>query len=371
MTEIPPRIGRLVEAAAEVVGSTDLATLLDHVVETGMELTGARYGALGVLGDHGALVEFRHHGLDDADAGRIGHLPRGAGVLGTITATGKTVRLEDLSEHPDSVGFPAHHPPMTTFLGVPVRVGDRVFGNLYLTDKPGGFTEDDEIMVELLASTAGSAVSTMRLHERLRRAALHEDRERIARDLHDSIIQDLFAVGLGLQASMAQVATDPNGVRDRLDDAVERLDETISSLRRFIFDLRPPVWSRPGLDTELHDLVEELARPYDIPVVVDTDERTGSIDPDLGDHILAVTKEAVSNALRHSRASEIVVTVRSDEDTVALTITDDGGGFDTSVVGSGMGLSNMRERVTKATGLFRITSDTDWGTAVKATFPIG
>jgi signal transduction histidine kinase len=236
----PERIAGLVEGAASVARQVDLSSLLRSTVEIAMELTGARYGALGVLGDHGGLADFIHVGMSDDTATAIGSPPSGDGVLGTIATTGKTIRLDHIEEHADSVGFPHHHPPMQSFLGVPVRIGDQVFGNLYLTDKDGGFTEDDEILVEFLAITAGSAVSTLGLQERLRRAALLEDRERIARDLHDSIIQDLFAVGLGLQSASSKVTTKPDDVRMRLDEAVERLDETIGALRRFIFDLRPP-----------------------------------------------------------------------------------------------------------------------------------
>ena len=139
---------------------------------------------------------------------------------------------------------------MTAFLGVPVRAGDHVFGNLYLTEKDGGFTEDDEQLVEALAAIAGSAVANVRLQQKLRRLAVVEDRERIARDLHDAIIQDLFAVGLVLQglASRMEEARD----RHDMEEAVERLDSAITELRRFIFDLKPPVWHDRDLGNGAH-----------------------------------------------------------------------------------------------------------------------
>ena len=217
---------------------------------------------------------------------------------------GKTIRVDDLTAHPDAVGFPAGHPPMGSFLGVPVKVGDTVFGNLYLTDKPGGFTEEDEILIEFLAVTAGSAVSTLRLQDRLRRAALLEDRERIARDLHDSIIQDLFAVGLHLQAASARVTTDPEGMRQRIDTSIDQLDESISSLRRYIFDLRPPVWARPNLRESLADLVGQLSAPYRASVSLEVSCAPDLVPRHLADELVATVKEALSNALRHSQAEQ-------------------------------------------------------------------
>ncbi|MFQ5948746.1 MAG: GAF domain-containing protein, partial [Acidimicrobiia bacterium] len=136
------RFAQLIKAAAAVAGQAGLGDVLRTTVHTATELTGARYGALGVLGEHGTLVDFFHVGVSAETVDAIGRLPEGRGVLGTITRTGKTVRIDDISQHPDSVGFPDHHPHMAEFLGVPVRVGESIFGNLYLADKHGGFTEE-------------------------------------------------------------------------------------------------------------------------------------------------------------------------------------------------------------------------------------
>jgi signal transduction histidine kinase len=364
----PSRIRGLIEAAASVVSHVSLSDLLRSTVETAMELTGARYGALGVLGDHGTLSDFIHAGIDPDVAEAIGDLPRGRGVLGVITSAAKTVRLDDISSHPDSYGFPDHHPEMTTFLGVPVRVGSDVFGNLYLTEKPNGFSEEDEITVELLAVIAGTAVATLRLQDRLRRAALTEDRERIARDLHDSIIQDLFAVGLGLQASRDRVASDPDLVTDRIDDAVERLDETIGSLRSYIFDLRAQVLA-PSLRSDIATLAAELARPHGVPVEVTVrcpPNRTAG--PNDG-NVYAVTKEGLSNALRHSRATRIEVTITCRESGITVEVSDDGVGFEPGTATGGMGLANMAERVSVAGGELVVESAPGSGTTLTASFP--
>jgi signal transduction histidine kinase len=366
----PQTVLQLVETAANVAGQVELSELLRATIRTGMQLTGARYGALGVLGEHGIVLDFVHSGMDPTVAREIGHLPRGLGVLGTITREAETIRIDDISAHPDAVGFPDGHPHMESFLGCPVKVGDRVFGNLYLTDKPGGFTEDDEVIVEFLAVTAGTAVSTLRLQERLKRAALHEDRERIARDLHDSIIQDLFAVGLGLQSSTARLEEDPAGVRIQLDGAIDKLDDTIASLRRFIFDLRPPVWARPSLQHEIDRLLSELAEPHDIEIGFDFDLPDDVPDPDVVDDLLAIVKESVSNALRHAGGTTVDVRVALENDRVRVSVSDDGAGFDTDANSDGFGLANMSERIDRVDGSMFIDSVPGRGTIVHASFPV-
>ncbi len=170
---------------------------------------------------------------------------------------------------------------METFLGVPVRVGDRVFGNLYLTEKAGGFTEEDEDLVEALAVIAGSAVANSRVQQRMRRLAVVEDRERIARDLHDAIIQDLFAVGLLLQGLALRLEDDRE--RREIEDAVTRLDDAITSLRKFIFDLKRPSEQGRNWLIELNRIVRQLSDPYGVEVEVKVaEELAGSREPVAG-----------------------------------------------------------------------------------------
>ncbi len=224
----PERLASLIEGAVAVTANADLTQLLFAAAETARDTTGARYAAMGVIGEHGTLIEFLHVGLEPGTAEAIGHPPVGKGVLGTLIRSAKTIRLDRIEDHPDSTGFPPNHPRMETFLGVPVRVGERVFGNLYLTEKPGGFTEEDQHLVEALAVIAGAAISNSRMQQRMRRLAVVDDRERIARDLHDAIIQDIFAVGLLLQG--LALRTEDDRERIDLEDAVTRLDRAIATL---------------------------------------------------------------------------------------------------------------------------------------------
>lgn len=366
----PEKIAGLVEAAAEVAEHVDLTALLESTVRLAMDLTGAEYGALGVLGTHGGLSDFIHVGIDGETAQRIGQLPKGAGLLGTITTVGHAVRTDDISTHSDSVGFPLHHPEMHTFLGVPVRVGDRVFGNLYLTEKAGGFTAEDEQIIEFLAITAGSAISTLRLQERLRRVALIEDRERIARDLHDSIIQELFALGLALQAAVPLVTSDPDEVQARIESATDKLDETIAALRRYIFDLRPPMWATADLRRTLADVVGRLSAPHAADVRLDVTGDTRRLGQAVFDAVVALVTEGLSNAVRHAEPEVVQITVRAGDTQVLVRIEDDGAGFDGASPSSGMGLVNMRSRVEELDGSFAVTSAPESGTIVQAAIPI-
>jgi len=363
----PADVARLVEAAAAVAGAAELTDTLEAIVRTAMDLTGARYGALGVLGTHGFLTEFVHVGIDPATVEAIGAPPSGHGLLGAITRVGGGLRTENIAEHPDSVGFPDHHPEMRSLLGVPIRVADAVYGNLYLTEKEGGFQDDDMALIEALATIGGSAIATARMSRRLRTVAIVEDRERIARDLHDAIIQDIFATGLGLQA-VAQRVSDPD-LAAELHDAATRLDGSITSLRRFIFDLRPPVWAQRRIRDELADLVDSLAEPHEAEVEVLFRGEVDDLPDRLVDEVLPIVRESLSNALRHADASHISVMVNRRSDHLIVRTIDDGSGFDVEAASGGMGLENLRTRAGGAGGFIEITSAPGSGTTIEVTLP--
>jgi GAF domain-containing protein len=245
--EDPDRLSHLVDAILAIASDLSLPATLRRIVEAALPLVGARYGALGVLDAAGqGLAEFINVGLEAAQIAEIGHYPEGRGILGVLIVEPKPLRLADLKMHPDSYGFPPGHPPMTSFLGVPIRVRGAVFGNLYLTDKQGAaeFSPDDEALAVALAGAAAIAIENARLHARVRDAALGEDRERIAADLHDTVIQRLFATGLALEAS---VRLAPPDLAERIAQAVTDLDETIRQIRSAIFALHIQRGVRRGL----------------------------------------------------------------------------------------------------------------------------
>ena len=186
----------MLRAVVAIGTDLDLTATLQRIVESATELADAHYGALGVLDPTRTfLAEFLTVGIDDETRAEVGDLPKGHGILGLLIREPRPIRLPDLREHPDSFGFPPNHPQMRSFLGVPVMVRGEVFGNLYLTDKRSedAFSDIDEELVVALASAAGVAIDNARLHARVRDLALLEDRERIAMDLHDTVIQQLFA----------------------------------------------------------------------------------------------------------------------------------------------------------------------------------
>jgi signal transduction histidine kinase len=360
------RLSSLIEAVASLVSMTDLETLLRRLVETACDITGARYAALGVVGEHKTLIEFVHHGIDVETAARIGHLPKGHGVLGTLIRDGKTLLLDHISDHPDSVGFPEHHPPMGAFLGVPVGSGEGAIGNLYLTEKGAGFDDDDRLIVEALAAIAAVAVETTRLRSRLEEIAVVEDRQRIGRDLHDSIIQDLFGTGLQLQG-LSSGAVDES-TRRGLGEAVGRIDDTIGSLRQIVTDLDKPQESGTFGDT-LRVLLARLARPYQATVRVAVEPSRAHFSTPIVESVQPMITEAVSNALRHSESDVIDVRVEQLGGRLVISVVDQGIGFDPESVQAGMGLKNLGSRAAALGGQVDIRSVPGVGSVVEIFLP--
>ena len=366
LTPLVERLSELITASAGVVGELDLDHLLRRLVSEARSATGAEYAALGVIGSHGVLTDFIYEGLDPGQAERIGSLPRGRGVLGTVVREKKTIILDDISEHPDSYGFPEHHPPMKSFLGVPIRAGDTVFGNLYLTDKAGNFGSEDIVVVEALAVIAGSAINTAGLRERLAEMAIVEDRHRIARDLHDTIIQDLFAIGLSLQGQAERAESETSAAI--LNDAVDRLDDSVEALRGYIYELRSADEGRPDLGSRLRQLAERMAAVYPSELGLSLGPVT-SPGVDVEDQVLKVAQEAISNALRHSGTDRVEIELSERDGDITLQISDRGVGFDPDAVDWGMGLANMRDRVERMAGKLQITTEPGRGTTVVIVLP--
>jgi signal transduction histidine kinase len=351
----PRSLGRLLDAVMIVSSDLDLPAMLRRIIQAAVDLVDARYGALGVLDDSRTrLAQFITVGIDDDTYAAIGHPPEGHGLLGVLIADAKPVRLPDLTEHPDSYGFPPNHPPMESFLGVPIRLRDDVFGNLYLTDKTTAevFTDVDEELVVGLAAAAGVAIENVRLHTRVQELALLEDRERIARDLHDTVIQRLFATGLSLQGVARLFRADPQGAIERINLAVDDLDLTVKHIRSAIFGLESSRLARDaGLRGRVLEVVRESSGPlgFEPSVLID-----GPLDTGVGDGVtedlLATLREGLSNVARHARASRAEVEVVAQSDQVRLTILDDGIGPPDGEVIYGHGLRNMAARADRAGG---------------------
>ncbi|NEW46895.1 GAF domain-containing sensor histidine kinase [Nocardia cyriacigeorgica] len=532
------QMDRLIEAMLVITAGLDLDNTLRSIVHTAIELVDARFGALGVKeADKSStrLSEFIYEGIDDHTRILIGDLPQGHGVLGLLFEQPKPIRLTDLSQHPSSVGFPPHHPPMRTFLGVPVQVRDEIFGNLYLTEKANDqeFTADDEVVVQALAAAAGIAIANSRLYEESRvrqqwleatqevatavlahadpidvlqlitaRAlaltrsaaaylALPEDpdtpseevtelvvmsaagadadmigqripvrwsaadlrfqriadspaaedlppvsdaagastetsqlraghsvigvlvtvrpadmavldstgrrmmtafadqaalalqladtqrrmrdldvvseRDRIARDLHDHVIQRLFAVGLSLQGT-AQRARAPE-VKSRLADTIDDIQSIVQDIRHSIFDLHAGSTAEtPVLRKRLHALVSEMTAETDLRTSIRLSGPVSVLSPTMFDHVEAVLREGLSNVVRHARASAVSVKLTIGDD-VVLEVIDDGVGLP-DIIERHSGLANMAARTEEAGGTFGVEPNPSGGTILRWSVPL-
>jgi signal transduction histidine kinase len=361
----PAKLRRLMDAVLMIEADIELPVLLRHLVEEACSLVGARYGALGVLNEaRTGLEEFLTVGLSDAEEKAIGARPTGRGVLGLLISQPETLRLADLHSHPDSYGFPDCHPPMTTFLGVPLRSRGEVFGNLYLTDKQGtdDFNEEDAALAEALALAAGIAIENTRLHNRVRVLSVLDDRDRIARDLHDRVVQRIFAVGMALQSAMR--LPELGLVVDRVGKAVEDLDSTITEIRTTIFELGDSA-IHGGVRHGVVGVVNELAPSLGSrPEVVFDGPIDTAIPEHIADHLLAVLREALTNAGKHAHATKFVVTLSVGSE-VTLEVADNGKGIALLLEGgAGLGLSNLRGRAEKLRGTFEVQSAQGGGTRV-------
>ena len=541
LSEEARRHEALVEAGIALASELSLPAVLQKIVDLACDVADARYGAVGVLGPDGRINDFITHGITLEERERIGPLPEGHGLLGVLIDTATPLRLRNIRDHMKSSGFPPHHPPMTSFLGVPIAIRGTVFGNLYLTEKQGAeeFTEGDEAAVLQLAAQAAVAIENARLyadqqmsHRRLaavndiaqailegreidhvlrlignharelvsakistvampldddpeqlevkvaegdraellekmvfpvsgsvsgevmkttetlvlidamtdprthqpfvqsgeigpaifaplavrgrafgtlavgnhpgdrlftgddvrlvqtfaaqasvaleqariqnelKRFALVEDRERIAKELHDDVIQSLFAEGMALQSSLA-VVNNPEAMELRITQAVEHIDRVIRDLRNYIFALTPGASADRTLERSLHEIAQSYADASNIEVEVDVDSRTAARLTGRAADILQATREGVSNAVRHSGGDHIRIGLTSSGDSAMLEIVDNGKGFHPGeMVGRGNGLTNLRHRAESMSGELEIESAPGRGTWVRLRIPL-
>ncbi|MDQ0770175.1 two-component system sensor histidine kinase DevS [Pseudarthrobacter defluvii] len=523
----------LLGAVVSMTEDLTLEAVLDRLVQSACELVGARYGALGVIGDDQQLSHFITVGIDDEGARVIGDLPTDHGVLGQLIREPKPLHLHDLGEHPIAVGFPANDPPMNSFLGVPVRVRNEVFGNLYLTEKNGGqeFTGEDEDLAVALAAAAGVAIQNaklfddstrrqrwleagMEVSDRLKdqprsdtenldmiaeRAlnasgsvlsliasacpdgtircrtslgaqsvlrgqdlpdssvvstvletgeskalgdplqvfdpasaeklgpvlvaalgsnsdghrdsvlilargsggnrytdvdveqsavfasrigltldllkanqlreehALFIDRERIAADLHDLVIQRLFAAGLSIQG-LRRYTSDPAAHERRIAAVTGELDDCIHQLRDTIYSLQAREPDKELLSGRVLRAVQEAANAAGfLPRIQLSGPVDDAVGGEVAEQLLRVLQESVSNAVRHSGSEDISILLATQEDEVVLTVSDNGRGFKDPQRVSG--LNNMRNRAERLGGSCVIDSTPGKGTSVTWTAP--
>ncbi len=539
--DAPDHRDALLEAGLTLASELSLSAVLNRIVKAACKVTSARYGALGVLGPQGTVTEFITCGLSVRERKRIGALPTGRGILGVLLDQGRPLRLAEISADPRSVGFPPGHPPMTSFLGAPVRARGQLFGNIYLTEKrrASEFTVADERALATLASQAGVAIANATLYEEalsrerwlaaaqaitnstisgapiaetlnlvvdrargllegqsaqiampagapsgralrveassgagaarpvgrrllppgstahevmrtghsivthdssagpgprtskggtsngrgaiyvslsgrssclgvlsvilrsnqrpasaesvqmlesfaaqaavaleyaraqgeLQRLVILEERERIAKELHDGVIQSLFAVGMGLQA-ISPTAW-PAEIELSVDRAVSALDLVMRDLRNYIFALRPDILAEHQLGDAVRLLAVEFEARSGLVTTVKIDERAAAELVARAPDLVQVIREALSNVSRHARASSCQVSLRLVRGRAVLTVADDGQGFVPSVRRpAGQGLRNMEERAGLLGGTMSVRTASKGGTLVRVVLPL-
>ena len=370
------RLRKLTEIGANVVSNLDLESLLRQIVDNARAMTGARYAALGILdASRGELERFITSGIDDRTAAEIGPQPKGRGVLGMLIKHPEAIRMHRVEEHAESFGFPEHHPVMQSFLGVPIMIDGQAFGNLYLADKQAGdFDAADQAAVETLAMWAGIAIGNARSvrEDRLRAAiaASEHERHRWALELHDETLQGMGALRLLLSA--AQRSGDSDTMKRSIDEALEQLSLEITGLRGLITELRPAALDSLGLEAALETLATRAAGTGDFNLDIDFHfDALPRSEHATEQEITAyrLVQESLSNAAKHSRASQVSLTVRRTAQAIEIEVADDGTGFDTGARASGFGLPGMRERVALTQGELSVASVPGEGTTIKATLP--
>ncbi|MEU9114234.1 GAF domain-containing sensor histidine kinase [Streptomyces sp. NPDC048483] len=358
----------------------EVRDVLKTIVASARELLDAEYAALGVPDDHGGFAQFVVDGVSAEQWKAIGPLPRQHGILAAMLHNATPERLADVREDPRFGGWPAAHPDMSDFLGLPVADGDEILGALFLANKrcpkpegTCGFTEEDEHLLGILAQHAAIALTNARLYERSRELTIAGERARLAHELHDAVAQKLFSLRLTAQAATALVDRDPARAKDELHQVAALAAEAADELRAAVVELRPAALDEDGLVATLRSQAQVLDRAHTARVTFAA-QGVRALPAAQEEALLRVAQEALHNALRHSGAGQVEVTLTRRGQGALLRVADDGRGFDTGLVrraGRHLGLVSMRDRAGGVGGRLRVESEPGKGTAVEMEVPGG
>jgi two-component system sensor histidine kinase DevS len=372
--QLQERLIALHKASLELVKDVSLDHLLERIAKIACEQSDARYAALGVLDESGKLVKFITLGMTDDEIKLLAHPPVGKGLIGELMDTEVPLRVPVIQEHPRSSGFPANHPRMVSFLGVPIRAGNQQLGQIYLTNKIGAseFTADDEKIIQMLAAYATAAIQNARLHENTHRLAVLEERERIGMDLHDGIIQAIYGVGLSLESALHSFDDEPEDAKTRVRHSIDGLNQAIRDLRGYILDLRPRQMGNEGLMSGLNRLITEFRVNTLANVqLTGTENEVEDLPQSHSMVLFHIGQEALANVAKHAKAKQVDISLWSTDERVLMEIHDNGKGFEMEKMNAsiGHGLANMQTRVRAVGGDVDISSVVDEGTTVLAWVP--
>jgi signal transduction histidine kinase len=362
------------DAVLAIAAEATIEPMLQRLAHAARELVDARYAAIGVPDGEGAFAQFITSGMSDELIAAMGPLPRTHGLLGAMLTSPVPYRTVDVRRDPRFRGWwPSAHPQMRSFLGVPIVAASGIVGALYLTDKVGAdeFDDADQQLIEMLAVHAALAIEKTRLYERSRELSIVEERNRLARELHDSVTQKLFGVTLTAEAAATVIDRDTTEAKTQIRRLQQLAREAMEELRSLIFELRPPAVETEGLATALRKHIDVLQRVHGHTVTLRLDEDS----PPRGDgdaDVLRIAQEALQNALRHARADHVDVRLHAENGHLRLAVTDDGVGFDPAdpaLRARRLGLTSMEERARALGARLTIDSQPGSGTTVSLEVP--
>jgi len=372
------------KAALSLITELDLGVVLQKVVDLSRELVTSRYGALGVVSEDGDRFEqFITSGISAEQRRAIGFSPVGKGILGLLIKEGNPIILNDIREHESHSGFPEYHPVMKSLLGVPIKTKGKVIGNLYLAEKINPhkkddvgyipFTEEDQMILEMFATQAAIAIDNAKLYRQIQQLAILEERQRFGMDLHDGVIQSIYAVGLMLEDIQRRMDEDLESSKEGISNAIRSLNTAINDIRNYILELRPQHFQGRNILQGIEELARALRANTFMNVHVDiknVDPRI--LNPERTVEILHIAQEALSNVQKHAYASDVDIILLIEDEKLRLTILDNGISIMPEAIENpnGNGLINMRERTTTLGGDIEITPRDVGGTQVSLTVPI-
>ena len=374
MADAPAALAAVTDAVVGIAGDLSLDTVLERLVHAARDLVDARFAALGTPDDDGGFDRFITAGMTDEEIESMGPLPRTHGLLGAMLTDPEPYRTDDITTDPRFRGWwPATHPLMRSFLGVPIVFKGDVIGAFYVTDKTTGpaFSAADEEMVGLLAAHAAVLMEHARFFRESRELSVLDERNRLARDLHDAMTQTLFSLRLTLETAASTLPADPAGAARHVEAASALVDTTFGELRTLVFELRPPALEVDGLAGTVRKHLEVVGRAHGLAVRF-SDRSDRRLPPEVEGAIYRIVQEAVTNVVRHARASTVEVDLAVDDRGAAIRISDDGIGFDPAartIRARHLGLTSMRERARAAGGTCTVTSAPGSGTTVRVEIP--
>jgi signal transduction histidine kinase len=367
--DVLQRVSQVVLAVARQLSTRDV---LQVIVRSARSLVNARYAALGVPDDQGSFAEFVVDGMSEREQKAIGPIPRQHGLLGVLLREGQPIRVDDIRADPRFEWWPPAHPDMSDFIGIPIKDGRDVLGIIFAACKclPGGFTERDEQLLGLFASHAAIALTNARLYERGRELSVLEERARLARELHDAVSQKLFSIRVKARAAEVLVPRDPERAVAEMESVAELGGPAHAELRAVIDGLAPPDLAAGGLAGSLRSYAVLAGRTHGVQVKFDAAADLPALGADREAAVYRVAQEALHNALRHSGASVICMSLGVRRHRIILEVADRGQGFAQASPSGGLGLASMRERAAAAGGTLTVRSAPGAGTQVRLELPV-